>query len=432
MKSEVHPAEPAGLRPFSPRPLQVMAKPVGSACNLSCQYCYYLEKQAFYEPGHAPRMSGAVLEKFVAEYIGAHAPGERVTFTWQGGEPTLMGLPFFEEAVTLQRRHAGDRSIVNALQTNGTLIDDTWAGFLEREQFLVSVSLDGPKELHDAYRVDRGGRPSFDRAMAGVECLRRQGVEFGTLTVVHRQNSQRPLPVYRFLKEAGSRCMQFLPVVERTAGPAEKAAGLKLAAPPKGSDPKNDPDHMITLWSVRPSDYGEFLCLIFDEWVRRDVGRITVREFASALSQWMDGPATVCAHERDCGQAVALEHDGTVYACDRYVYPEYRLGNISGMPLSALLEAVPQSSLGGAKQGTLPGQCLRCPVLFACNGECPKNRFMHTTDGEAGLNYLCAAYQRFFHHIDAAMCTMASLIKAGRQPAEIMKMPRTRWTRGRV
>jgi uncharacterized protein len=268
--------------------------------------------------------------------------------------------------------------------------------------------------------------------MAGLACLRRHGVEFSTLTVVNRQNSQKPLPVYRFLKEVGSSCMQFVPLVERTAGPFERALGLKLAAPPKSSDPRNDLDHMITLWSVRPADFGDFLCMIFDEWVRRDVGKVVVQHFASAISQWMHGRSTMCAFERDCGQAVALEHDGSVYACDRYVYPEYLLGNINGTSLRTLLETMSRGELGGAKQGTLPGQCLRCPVLFACNGECPKNRFMHTTDGEAGLNYLCAAYQKFFHHIDPAVSTLASLIQSGRSPAEIMKLPRGRWSRGRL
>lgn len=421
-----------GPAPFFTRPFHVMAKPVGAACNLACQYCYYLEKMALYGDASPARMSDAVLEKFVADYIGSHPADAEVQFAWQGGEPLLAGREFFERAVKLQRQHAGGRRVTNSLQTNGTLLDDAWGEFFRREGFLIGISVDGPQELHDTYRRDRGDRPTFDRVMAGLAMLKKHGVEFNTLTVVNRTNAEKPLVVYRFLREVGSGHIQFIPLVERTAGPAERTLHLQLAAPPKASDPNNDPDHMLTLWSVRPAQYGEFLCLVFDEWIRRDVGRIFVQQIESAFSQWLGGPASVCTHATECGRGVALEHDGNLYACDHYVYPEYRLGNVSEANLRVLLDTPQQERFGRGKQEDLPKQCRECPVLFACNGGCPKHRFTHTHDGEAGLNYLCAAFKRFFHHIDPAIATMAALLQNGRAPAEIMRLSKSKWQRGRL
>lgn len=421
-----------GPAPLFSRPFHVVAKPVGAACNLSCQYCYYLEKEALHPAGGPARMDEAVLERFVADYIALAPAGGEVVFSWQGGEPTLAGVAFYERVVELQRRHAAGRRVTNALQTNGTLLDDAWGELLRREGFRVSVSLDGPAELHDTYRRDRGGQPTHARTMAGIETLRRHGVDFDTVTVVNRANAEKPLAVYRFLRETGSRQLNFVPLVERTAGPAEKSLHLKLAAPPKATDPRNDRDHMLTLWSVRPAQFGEFLCLVFDEWVRRDVGRIAVRLFDSTLTQWMGGEATECAHAAECGRGVALEHDGSVYACDHYVYPEYRLGNVRDAGLAPLLDSVRLEGFSLAKTGMLPRQCRECPVCFACQGGCPKHRFMHTADGEAGLNYLCQAYKQFFHYVDAAMVTMGGLMQSGRPAADIVRLPRSRWQRGRL
>lgn len=421
-----------GPLPFFLRPFHVLAKPVGATCNLSCRYCYYLEKQALYPAAKPVRMSEAVLEKFVCDYLGAHPADAEVAFAWQGGEPNLAGRDFFERVVALQRRHAGGRRVTNALQTNGTLLDDAWGEFLRREKFLVGVSLDGPQALHDAHRRDRGGGPTFERVMAGLEVLKRHGVPFNLVTAVTRSNAERPLAVYRFLRETGAGQLQFNPVVERTAGSAEKALSLRLAAPPRPTDSPADREHMLTLWSVRPEQYGEFLNLIFDEWVRRDVGRVRVQQFESALSQWLGGPAAGCVHERECGRGVALEHDGSLYACDHYVYADHRLGDIRASNVRALLDSERQEGFGRAKQAALPRQCRECAVGFACNGGCPKLRFIHANDGEPGLNYLCTAYKAFFHHVDPALVTLGGLLGEDRAPAEIMRLPRSKWRRGRL
>jgi uncharacterized protein len=421
-------------QPFFMRPFHVMAKPAGASCNLACRYCFYLEKDALYPGPGAHKMTDAVLEAYVRDYIAAHPADAEVGFAWQGGEPTLMGLDFFRRAVALQQRHAGGRRIANALQTNGVLLDDAWGEFLHAHRFLIGLSLDGPQPQHDAYRVDRGGRPTFDRVMAGLAILKKHGVEFNTLTVINRANSQKPLQVYRFLREVGSGFMQFIPLVERTAGPAETALGLTLAAPPDSATRGDwkDAAHMLTLWSVRPADFGEFLCIVFDEWVRRDVGRVFVQLFDSTLAAWVGQGAGVCVFSEECGRAVVLEHNGDLYACDHYVYARHRLGNLLETNLRTMVDSPGQQEFGEAKRTTLPRQCRECAVLFACNGECPKHRFVHTSDGEPGLNYLCEAYKRFFHHVDPAMTTMAGLLAAGRAPAEIMHIPHSKWTHGRL
>ncbi|MDD3179124.1 MAG: SPASM domain-containing protein [Opitutaceae bacterium] len=307
-------------------------------------------------------------------------------------------------------------------------------GFLREHGFLVEVSLDGPQAVHDAYRVDRGGQPTFARVMQGIEVLKKHGVSLRTLTMVSRTNVERPLPVYRFLRKLGAGFMQFVPLVERTAGPAETALGLTLAAPPENATwaAWKDDAHMLTLWSVRPGDYGEFLCIIFDEWVRRDAGSVSVGLFDSALSQWAGAGPGRCPFGEECGRAAVIEHNGDVYACDHYVYPRYRLGNILESDLPALLDAPVAQALREAKRTTLPRQCRECAVRFACNGGCPKDRFLHTADGEAGLNFLCEAYQQFFHHIDPAMTTLAGLLAENRALAEIIHLPRSKWARGRL
>jgi uncharacterized protein len=401
------------------RPFHIMAKPIGSACNLDCEYCYYLEKEKLYPGRGNPRMTEATLERFIRDYIAAQ-PTDIVTFAWQGGEPTLLGLEFFRKAVALQRRYAGSKRIENALQTNGTLLDAEWCSFFREHGFLVGVSIDGPRKLHDAYRVDKGRRPTFDRVMRGINLLREHGVEFNTLTVVHRDNAKRPAEVYRFLKEIGSGFIQFIPLVERRAV-AGTPHGLKLAEPPLSEPGEAEGEcEPVTSWSVRPEAFGEFLVAVFDEWVREDVGRVFVQIFDGSLGKWMGMPGGVCVFAETCGDALAMESNGDVYSCDHYVYPRYRLGNLLEQPLPELARADSQRRFGQAKLDSLPRQCRECHVRFACNGDCPKHRFMQTRDGEPGLSYLCAGYKRFFAHIDPYMQEMAGLLRRGMPPAMIM------------
>lgn len=410
-------------------PFHVLAKPVGALCNLNCSYCFYLEKAQLYPQAGNFRMSPELLERYVQDYIAAQ-PGPVVSFAWQGGEPTLLGVDFFRRAVELQQRHAGGRQIENALQTNGVLLDDEWGEFLAAHRFLVGVSLDGPRELHDAYRVGKGGEPTFDRVMAGLATLRRHRVEFNTLTTVHRRNADFPLRVYRFLREIGSGFMQFIPIVERAAA-ADSTNGLWLAPPPDHEDAAGL-DAVVTPWSVRPADYGNFLTTIFDEWVQHDVGRVFVQQFDAALANWAGEPAGVCIFSEKCGRALAVEHNGDVFSCDHYVYPAYKLGNLREQSLAALVDSPTQRQFGEAKAATLPRFCRECPVRFACHGECPKHRFLRTPHGEPGLNYLCAAYKKFFTHIDSAMSTMAALLDSQQAPAAIMQLPRSHWLPGRT
>lgn len=418
------PAPPSAANRPARSPFHAMTKPIGSRCNLDCSYCFYLEKEHLYPGAGAMRMRPEVLAAYIRDYIAAQ-PGDTASFAWQGGEPTLLGLDFFREVVALQARHGEGRTIENAFQTNGVLLDDAWGEFLARHRFLVGLSLDGPAPVHDAYRVDKGGRPTFERVMAGLAVLKRHGVEFNTLTTVHRRNATRALEVYRFLREAGSGYLQFIPIVERNAA-AGAADGLWLAPPPDHADAAAL-DGQVTPWSVRPADYGRFLCTIFDEWVRRDVGRVFVQQFDAALANWAGEPAGVCIFNETCGRALAVEHNGDVYSCDHYVYPRYRLGNLLNTSLGALADSPAQVAFGQAKSATLPRYCRECPVRFACHGECPKHRFLRTPDGEPGLNYLCGAYRMFFKHIDAPMRTMAALLAAGQPPAAIMDLPRTQW-----
>ena len=420
------PAHPFS-RPKAAAPFHAMTKPIGSLCNLDCSYCFYLEKSHLYKGTGSFRMSPEVLETYIRDYIAAQ-PGPEASFAWQGGEPTLLGVGFFREVVALQKRLAGGKTVRNAFQTNGILIDDEWAKFLAENEFLVGISIDGPRELHDAYRVDKGKQPTFDRVLAGLEKLKLHRVEFNPLTTVHRKNSLHPLEVYRFLRKAGSSYLQFIPIVERAA-PAEGAVpGLSLSPPP-GHPAADEADSFATEWSVRPADYGEFLCRIFDEWVQRDVGTVFVQQFDAALANWAGEAPGVCVFAKECGRALAVEHNGDVYSCDHYVYPEYRLGNLRDTPLAALADSARQRAFGEAKSAALPRYCRECPVEFACHGECPKHRFLHTPDGEPGLNYLCKAYKRFFAHIDSPMRTMTALLQSGQPPAAIMKIPRADWVR---
>jgi uncharacterized protein len=398
-----------------------MVKPFGPICNLECSYCYYLEKESLYPEGTDFRMPPDVLEAFVRQYIESQDTPE-VTFAWQGGEPTLLGLGFFREVVRLQETFADGKKISNAIQTNGTVLDDDWCEFFTAHRFLVGLSIDGPRELHDAYRVDKGGKPSFHKVMRGLDFLQKHGTEYNTLTVVNRANSERPLEVYRFLKEIGSRFFQFIPLVEREADAPAREQGLSLSGPPvAGSDPLTT-SPPVTRWSVEARQYGAFLVQIFDEWVRHDVGQVFVQLFDTTLAGWMGAEPPLCVFAETCGDALVLEHNGDLYSCDHYVYPEYLLGNILDTPMEELVGTPEQVRFGEAKRDDLPRYCLECPVRFVCNGECPKHRISSTPDGDPGLNYLCPAYKRFFTHVTPAMEIMAELLRRRRPPAEIMGM----------
>jgi len=404
-----------------PQSFHIMTKPIGPICNLDCKYCFYLEKEKMYPETRNFRMSDEVLEAYVKQYIEQQTAPE-IIFAWQGGEPTLMGLPFFKRAVELQKKYCPPgKRLENALQTNGTLLNAEWCEFFRENNFLIGISIDGPRHLHDKYRVDKGGKPTFDAVMRGIELMKKHRVEFNTLTVVNRQNSAHALDVYRFLREHGSGFMQFIPLVERVG------EGQSFAAPP--DDPTQTPSP-VTPWSVESVTYGEFLVQIFDEWVRNDVGNVFVQLFDVQLAIWSGLPSAMCVFAEKCGRAMAMEHNGDLYSCDHYVYPRYKLGNILQSNMHALVLSEPQQKFGSDKLDTLPKYCLKCEVRFACNGECPKHRFISTPDGEPGLNYLCAAYKRFFKHVDPYMKQMAELIKA-KKPAALIMAQLARKERGK-
>jgi uncharacterized protein len=404
--------------PAPPAAFHVMTKPIGPICNLDCTYCFYLEKEKLHPQGHNFKMSDEVLETYIVQYIGQQQAPE-ITFAWQGGEPTLLGVKFFRKVVELQKRHAGGKKIHNALQTNGTLLDDEWCVFFKENNFLIGLSIDGPARLHNAYRLDKKGRDTYDKVLAGLRLLKKHAVEFNTLTVVNRKNVRKPLEVYRFLREIGSGYIQFIPLVERVADKEAKALGLDLAVPPR-FDQEAEVTRTVTEWSVPPKEYGVFLSTIFDEWIKRDVGRVFVQMFDVALGNWSGHGGGLCVFSPTCGTALAMEHNGDVYSCDHYVYPDYRLGNIMNNSLGNMVTSDFQNRFGRDKSDTLPKYCRECEVRFACHGECPKHRFIRTPEGEPGLNYLCAGYKQFFNHIDRPMRIMTDLLRAGRAPAEIM------------
>jgi uncharacterized protein len=398
-------------------PFHIMAKPHGPICNLNCTYCYYLEKENLYSgSGSDFRMADDVLEAFIRQYIQAQ-PSSRVSFAWQGGEPTLLGIPFFERVIELQRKYANGKTIENAFQTNGTLLDDNWGEFLARNKFLIGLSVDGPEEIHDAYRVNKGGQPTFARVMRGLDILKKHGVEFNTLTVIHRKNSYRAHEVYRFLKQIGSRHLQFIPIVEQVAAEPDNN-GLRLLKPFARQQTE------VSEWSVEPLQFGRILQQVFDDWVTQDVGRIFIQIFDVALESWSGLPQSLCVFAPDCGSALVTEHNGDVYSCDHFVYPDNRLGNLTKQPLANLVSSPQQIRFGKAKSAGLPSDCRQCDVRFACNGECPKHRFATTASGEPGLNYLCAGYKHFFHHIDPYMRFMANELKNNGAPARVMEWAR--------
>ena len=395
-----------------------MTKPIGAICNLDCSYCFYLEKDALYTPGDSRKMQPDVLETYVRDYIDSQ-PNDFVSFAWQGGEPTLLGVDYFRQVVEFQKKYANGKKIENAFQTNGTLIDDEWAEFFKQNDFLIGLSIDGPRALHDAYRIDKRRKPTFDQVMRGIQFLKKHQVRFNTLTCVNRKNMKSGKEVYQFLKSIGSDFMQFIPIVERKPGTEEEAMGFWLAEPPADNMEEED-DLPVTPWSVRPQYYGQFLCDIFDEWIKEDVGRVYVQMFDTVLGKWLGVPGGLCIFSETCGSAMAIEHTGDVYSCDHYVYPKHKVGNIMEESLGEIVESPQQKKFGNDKRDSLPTMCRECEFRFACNGGCPKQRFMKTPEGEPGLNYLCQGYMMFYKHSQKAMQAMAQLYRMGRPPADIM------------
>ena len=398
----------------SSRPFYLMAKPVGSVCNLNCTYCYYLEKEKLY-PDDPQKwfMSEKVLETFIAQYIYS-SPEPAILFTWHGGEPIMRGMEFFQKVIALQAKYAEGRIIQNSLQTNGTTLTEDWCGFFRDHQFLIGFSIDGPEHCHDRYRVYKSGQPSFSRAMKGLELLKKYQVEFNTLSVVNDYNAQYPLEVYRFLKDIGSQYMQFIPIVEWInpyAGPEE------LSILPPDTQKRAE----VTSWSVDAEDFGNFLIQIFDEWIRKDVGDYYVVTFDSVLANWMGIPPPLCVHAEICGHAGVVEYNGDVYSCDHYVFPEYRLGNIGEKSLLTYMSSPFQQRFGLNKRDTLPGYCKRCEFLDLCTGECPKNRIIQSPDGEPNLNYLCRGFKKFYAHVDPYMEFMANEIRNNRTASNVRK-----------
>ena len=390
-----------------------MAKPSGSVCNIDCHYCFYLEKEKLYpDLNKSWRMDDEVLERYVSQYIAAQDV-PTVDFAWQGGEPTLMGVDFYRRALAYQEQYADGKRITNAFQTNGILLDDEWGEFLAENQFLVGLSIDGPREMHDRYRVDKGQNPTFDRVMAGLEVLKKHEVEFNTLTVLQQHNAGHPGEVYDFLKEIGSYYMQFIPIVERIAREAD-AAGLELV------NPEFDGAAKVSNWSVGALQYGRFLCSIFDAWVRRDVGERFVQIFDVTLGSFLGNDASLCIFAETCGNALIIEYNGDLYSCDHFVYPDYRLGNIRDETIREMVASAPQRKFGTDKRDRLPQYCRQCEYKFACNGGCPKHRFTRTPSGEDGLNYLCKGYKLYFSHVDPYMRFMADELRQRRAAANVM------------
>lgn len=406
------------LFPAAPDAFSLMLKPIGPWCNLDCTYCYYLEKKNLYQGKAHFKLEGDLLEVFIKQYIEAHkVPG--VSFVWQGGEPTLLGLEYFRKALAIQKKYAGEKQIENSLQTNGTLLTDDLCKFFSDNNFLLGISIDGPEHLHDYYRLDKQGHSTWDKVMQGIALLNKHRVEFNTLSVVNRRNAEFPLEVYHFLKGIGSRFLQFIPIVEREAL-EEGFIGQKLVH----QDFPNEAG--LTDWSLKPGQLGEFNKAIFDEWVRKDVGQYYIQLFDVALANWFGAPPGLCVFSETCGNAAVMEHNGDVYSCDHFVYKDHLLGNISEKPLQQMMGSTQQTLFGQAKKATLTRYCKQCSFRFACHGDCPKHRFMKTPSGEKGLSYLCGDYKAFFSHVKPYMDFIVKELKAQRPPANVMEWARIR------
>ncbi len=400
------------LTPFA-RPLYIMTKPAGSSCNLACEYCYYLEKKNLYTDASADRrhvMSDDMLERFIKMYIESQSMPQ-ILFSWHGGETLMRPLSFYKKVIELQKKYGGGLVIDNSIQTNGTLLTDEWCRFFKDNNWLVGVSVDGPQEFHDEYRRNNIGAPSFHKVMRGINLLKKHGVEWNALAVVNDFNADYPLDFYHFFKEIECRYIQFTPIVERIIPHTD---GRTLASPMDAHDAP------LADFSVSPAQWGEFLCTIFDEWVKNDVGQYFIQLFDSTLANWAGVQPGVCTMARTCGHAGVMEFNGDVYSCDHFVFPEYKLGNIREKTLVEMMYSDRQQKFGTDKYDSLPGQCRRCKYLFACTGECPKNRFTVTADGEPGLNYLCEGYYRFFEHVAPYMDFMKNELDNQRPPSNVM------------
>lgn len=387
-----------------------MLKPAGAHCNMACAYCYYLEKSKLYNELPRQIMTDELLERFTKEYIQAQTMNE-VLFTWHGGETLMRPLGFYQKALKYQQKYAGGKRIDNCIQTNGTMLTDEWCRFLKQNNWLVGLSIDGPQEFHDEYRRMRGGQPSFNKVMKGIRLLNKYGVEWNAMAVVNDFNGDYPLEFYHFFKEIGCHYIQFAPIVERILPHTD---GRHLAD-------LNDKEAPLADFSVSPEQWGSFLCQLFDEWVCNDVGTYFIQLFDATLCNWMGVPPGICTLASSCGHAAVMEFNGDIYSCDHFVFPEYKLGNIHDHTLVEMLYGKEQQAFGLMKQNALPRQCKQCPYLFACNGECPKNRFAKTADGEPGLNYLCKGFRQFFHHVSPYMDFMKQELNNQRPPSNVMQ-----------
>lgn len=397
--------------PFA-KPLYVMLKPAGAHCNLACKYCYYLEKNKLYPTAQRHLMSDEMLEQFTREYIEAQTMNQ-VLFTWHGGEPLLRSIDFYRKALSLQQKYAGGRRIDNVIQTNGTLLTDEWCEFFAQNHWLVGISIDGPQPYHDHYRLTAAGIPSWQKVMQGIKLLKKHGVEWNAMAVVNAYNVNHPLEFYRFFKENGCQFLQFTPIVERQTRHEDGRTLASLAD--KNEIPLSEA-------SVTPEQWGYFLSAIFDEWVRKDVGKIFVEIFDCTLANWMGISPGICAYSKECGHAGVMEHNGDVYSCDHFVFPEYKLGNIRDHSLIDMLYGEQQQEFSRLKHSSLPRQCKECDMEFACHGECPKNRFMKDKYGDSGLNYLCPGYYHYYQHVAPYMDYMKQELMAQRPPSNIMKV----------
>lgn len=421
MSLSLEAAGPVLTMPAAPRAFHVMAKPSGATCNLDCDYCFFLSKEMLY-PGSRFRMAEELQELYLRELLEAHRDAPEVVVAWQGGEPTLMGLDFFRRSIDLIATYArpGQR-VLNTLQTNGTLLTDEWGAFLAENRFLVGISIDGPRDIHDTYRVDKGGKPTFDKVMRGLSVLRRHGVDYNVLTTVHAANQARGREVYRFLRDAcGAEYMQFIPIVERATPESLAAANAGWGKRGKLRALYVLDGNLVTNRTVSPDGYGRFLIDIFEDWVRRDIGTVYVQMFDTTLANWVGEPGGMCVHAKTCGLQLALEHNGDLYSCDHFVEPRFKLGNIRELPMLQMVSSSQQRKFGQDKFDTLTRYCLDCDVRFACNGGCPKDRFATSPYGEAGLHYLCPSYKAFFHHVAGPMAKMRNLLREDRAPAEVM------------
>ncbi len=414
------PPRPATWPPNASASVHLLAKPAGAICNLDCRYCFFLSKSALY-PDSKFRMADDTLEAYIRQVIESQQ-SPQVTIAWQGGEPTLMGLEFFRRASALVTRYLRPgMTVEHSIQTNGILLDEQWCEFLRENRVLVGLSMDGPREMHDAYRVDKSGAPTFSKVLRAARLMQQHGVEFNILCTVHDANVGHPLEVYRFFRdELKTGFVQFIPMVERATPETLEIANAGWSDWNRRRPLYRQEGNLVTGRSVKPDQWGEFLIAIFDEWVAKDVGSMFIQMFESAVASWLALPASLCIFAETCGDALALEHNGDLYSCDHFVEPQFRLGNIKQHHLIELVASDQQRAFGNAKRDTLPRYCRECEVRFACHGECPRNRFLQTPDGEGSLNYLCAGYRAFFRHIDYPMKILAELLRRGREAAEVM------------